>query len=215
MRYKPFIAILALAAFCAAFIGAQDKQDALEKYGSGQFDDAVKICLAELDAQNAGTMDKNMDSYAVLGWSLLKLKRYDEAVKYAELGRQISKFDPRIIEILGEAKFYNGKTAESLKLFQEYIGVAPEGARIDTVYYFIGEIYIMQGSFNLADIAMTTAIYHNPNNANWWARTGYAREMAKNYQTALDAYNQCLKLNPQQGDAQRGKDRVSAKLKGQ
>ena len=215
MRNNHFVAIVLLAAFCASASVAQDKEDALEKYGSGQFEEAVKICLTEIDAQNSGTMDKNMDSYAVLGWSLLKLKRYDEAVKYGELGRQVSKYDPRIIEIIGEGKFYLGKTGDALKLFQEYVGVAPEGARIDSVYYFMGEIYIMQGSFSLADIALTTAVYHNPNNANWWARAGYAREMAKDYQASLDAYNQCLKLNPQHGDAQRGKDRVSAKLKGQ
>lgn len=215
MRNKPFVAAALLIAFAGALAFAQTKQDALEKYTSGQFDEAVRICLAEIDAQNAGTMDKSTDTYAVLGWSLLKLKKYDDAVKYSELGRQIAKYDPRLIEIDAEGKFYQGKMAESLKLLQEYVNTAPEGPRIDSVYYFMGEIYILQGSFNLADIAMTTAVYHNPNNnANWWARCGYAREMAKSYQSALAAYNQALKLNPQHGDAQRGKDRVTAKMKG-
>jgi tetratricopeptide (TPR) repeat protein len=120
--------------------------------------------------------------------------------------------DYRIIEILGEAHFHLGNNLEALKEFEEYAVLAPTGDRIDIVYYYMGEIFIRLGEFNHADIAFTTAVYHSPNNARWWARLGYAREMAKDYEYALEAYDQALTLNSSHSEARRGKERVLRKM---
>ena len=47
---------------------------------------------------------------------------------------------------------------------------------------------------------------------SWWARLGYAREMAGNYIEAINAYDEALRLNSSSYDASRGRERVSAKL---
>ena len=71
----------------------------------------------------------------------------------------------------------------------------------------MGEIFIRLGEYNHADMAFTTAVYHSPNTARWWARLGYAREMARDYQFALEAYDKSLQLNPSLTEALReGKD---------
>lgn len=183
----------------------QDTPDALVLYQSGNYEEAVGVCEAELDIRPG-----NMDSYTVLGWSLIRLGKYKEALEKARSGLKISRYDARIIEIVGEAYFYLGKNLEALKWFEEYAALSPGGGRIDSVYFFMGELFIRIGEYNHADIAFTTAVYHSPNIARWWARLGYAREMAKDYDYSIEAYNKALELAPSFPDAKRGKERVEA-----
>ena len=76
----------------------------------------------------------------------------------------------------------------------------------------MGEIFIQQGKFSNADIALSTALYHSPNVADWWARLGYARERGQDFQWSLEAYNKALALNPNLVDAVRGRARVEQQL---
>lgn len=202
---------LALILFGTQSLVAQqaNKPDALAMYRNGQYAQAVQTTLDEIRQ-----MPKNMDSYSVLGWSLLKLGRYQEAVNYAKRALEISRYDNRIVEILGEGYYFLGDNAQAIKYFEEYSILAPTGDRIDDVYYYMGEIYIRMGDYNHADIAFSTAVYHSPNIAQWWARLGYAREMAKRYKLSLQAYDRALQLNPAFVDAIRGRERVQAALAG-
>jgi tetratricopeptide (TPR) repeat protein len=201
---------LALALLLAATLGfAQEKKDALELYRSGDFEAAIDTTRAELQE-----MPARLDAHAVLGWSLLKLRRYQEALESAQKAFTVSRYDPRIIEIAGESLYYLGRRQESLKYLEEYAAIAPTGGRIDIVYYLMGEIYIQQGRFADADIALSTAVYHSPNIADWWSRLGYAREKAGDATFALEAYNKALALNPNLAEAQRGKARVEGQSTG-
>ena len=56
------------------------------------------------------------------------------------------------------------------------------------------------------------AVKKEPTRDRWWARVGYAREMAGNYEEALLAYDESLKLNSTLYDAVRGRERVTSKL---
>jgi tetratricopeptide (TPR) repeat protein len=203
------VIVAALVALSAATAVAQDRPDALDLYRRGQFEEAVEVCLQELEAQ-----PRNMDSYVVLGWSLLRLERYQEALDYAQQALAISRYDYRIIEITGEAYFYMGRNVGALRAFEEYVVLAPTGDRIGLVYYFMGEIFVRLGEYNHADIAFSTAVYHSPNTARWWLRLGYAREMAEDFQWALTAYDRALELNANLVEASRGRDRVQAALRG-
>ena len=199
-----FIPVLLLGALS---IGAQDKYDAVELYRNGDYQGAIEVCRKELEE-----MPNRMDAHAVIGWSLLKLERYQEALVASQEALQISRYDPRIIETAGEALFYLRRPSEALKYFEEYVNISATGGRIDLVYYFMGEIFIQQGKFNNADIALSTALYHSPNVADWWARLGYARERGGDFQWSLEAYNKALALNPNLVDALRGRSRVEQQL---
>ena len=186
---------------------AQTRPDALQEYRNGNYERSIEICKSEI-AVNPG----NIESHVVICWSLIKLGRYAEALSYAQAGRNISRYDVRIAEILGELSYYQGQNNEALQYFQEYINLAPEGARIDTVYYFLGEVYIRLGRFRHADIALSTAVHWVPGNAAWWTRLAYARENAGDLREAVTAYETALSLDSQLPDARRGLDRVRQTL---
>ncbi|MDR1506817.1 MAG: tetratricopeptide repeat protein [Treponema sp.] len=189
--------------FIASALFAQQRPDALREYRNGNFDRSVEICREEI-VSNPG----NLESHVVICWSLLALRRYDEARTFALAGVNISRYDPRIIEILGEVYYFQGYNNDALRYFQEYANLAPQGSRIDMVYYYIGELFIRLGKFYHADIALSTAVYHTPRNANWWARLAYARESAGEYEEAITAYERALSLNAQLSDARRGLERA-------
>ena len=177
--------------------------DALAEYRAGNYDRAVQICRAEIDDNPA-----NLEAHVVICWSLVRLGRPEEALRFANSGRALSRFDIRLIEIMGEIYFLQGKNNEALKHFQECASLAPEGPRKDMVYYYMGEIYIKQGKFRHADIALTTAVHFVPGNAAWWVRLAYARENAAELSKAVEAYQMALSLDPKLNDAQRGLDRI-------
>lgn len=203
--------VLLILAICFSFAGlfAQSKPDALVLYRQGNYPEAIKICEQEIT-----TNPRNIDSYCVLCWSLVRNRQYAEGELRANEARKLAPADVRLMEILAEAKYYQGKNNEALEMFRTYIASAPSNAaRIGNAYYYMGEIYIRQGKYQHADISMTTAVYTEPLVDIWWTRCGYAREMAGSYATALEAYSKALELKASNADAARGKERVAARLR--
>ena len=209
---KKFSAVIAVIFAAGAVLYAQTteqgKQDALFLYNSGRFEEAIKICQKEIE-QNPN----RVDSYVVMCWSLVRSRQYAEAELRANAGLLVSPYDLRLIEILGEARFYLGKNNGAMEQFQKYIAAAPEnGARVGTAYYFMGELYVRKARYLHADIALSAAVRKEPLLERWWVRLGYAREMAKNYHGSLSAYDEALRLNPSTAAAQNGRTRVASLL---
>lgn len=196
-----------VAALAASPLSAQARPDALRMFREGKYEDARVTCLAELAADPS-----NIESYVVLVWSLLGLERYADAELYAAKAYSSVRKDPRIAEALGEAAFFQGKNDEALRYFQAYINLLPDGSRIGSVYYYMGEVYLRQVNLGHADIAMRTALQYEPGNALWWTRLGYVRERLSEWSYALDAYDAALAINPGLVDAQRGRERAQARL---
>lgn len=191
-------------------LSAQRKPDALKLFRDGRSLDergrteeardaytaSVAICLAEL-SQNP----RNLESYTVCTWSLLKLKRYDEVIKYCKEALNIAQ-DLRIIETAGEAYFYLGKYGLALQHLEQYVGSDQAGDRLGDAYFFIGEIYDKQKKYNKADIAYSIAVRFNSQRPLWWYRLAVAKEnnMEKtnlqDRQGVINAYRAVLRLSP-------------------
>jgi len=207
MRCPRFAVIGLFLMTASSVVFSQVKPDALAEYRLGNYERAIQICQEEIALDSA-----NVESYVVACWSLLRLGRYGETLRSARIARNLSRYDARITEILGEVYYYQGNNAEALQYFQEYINMAPSGQRIETVYYFIGEIYIRMGRYRHADIALSTAVHWVPGNAAWWTRLAFARENANDLAEAITAYERALALNPQLTDARRGLERAREAL---
>ncbi len=206
---KKFILFFAVCFVCSALLSAQQKADALALYRAGKYAESEAVCIQELQVN-----PRNIDSYVVLCWSLVKDKKYADAETYALEGRKYDASDIRLIEILGEARYYMGKNASALELFQLYIASGKTNSpRLGNAYYFMGEIYILQKKYLHADISLSAAVRTEPTVSRWWSRCGYAREMAGYYQSSYEAYEKSLALDANLLDAQRGKNRVARRLK--
>lgn len=199
-----FVTLYTTVLFCQNTV----KQDALVLYHNGKYREAVQVCEEELK-----TNPNRIESYVVMCWALVKNKQYAECEQRASEGLVLSPYDLRLIEILGEARYYLGKNQSAMEQFQKYVASASEsGSRVGTAYYFMGEIYIKQTKYQHADIALSSAVKKEPLLDYWWIRLGYAREMAGNYYEAMNAYDEALRLNSASYDALRGRERVNAKL---
>jgi tetratricopeptide (TPR) repeat protein len=202
-------AVVSALILAAASAWTQERADALRLYREGRYDEAVQVCLNELQE-----MPRNMDSYTVMGWSLLALGRHDEAYAQARKALETAPYDQRLVQIAGEALYYLGKNREALGYFEQYVTLAPTGGRVATVYSLMGEIFVRLGQYNNADIAFSTALHFEGQNARWWARLGYARENGGDLANAQAAYENALKLNSGLTEAQRGLESVKRKISG-
>jgi tetratricopeptide (TPR) repeat protein len=207
MNFIRFFAVIIISLIAVFSVFPQTAPDALNEYRQGNYERSVQICRDEIAAN-----PNNLESHVVICWSLVKLGRFDDALNYARTARSLSRYDPRVAEILGEIYFYQGNNSEALRYFQEYVNIAPTGARIEMGYYFIGEIFIRTAKYRHADIALSTAVHYMPSNAAWWTRLAYARENAGDYIQAVEAYEKAIALNSQLTDARRGLDRVRQTL---
>lgn len=208
MKKNIFVFFILFFIFEFSVFSQTSKQDALVLYHNGKYRESVQVCEEELKEN-----PNRVDSYVVMCWSLVKNKQYAEAEERALSGLEVSPYDLRLIEILGEAKYFLGKNTGAMEQFQRYVASAPEsGARVGTAYYYMGEIFIRQARYQHADIAFSSAVKKEPMLDSWWVRLGYAREMAGNYYEAVNAYDEALRLNASSIEASRGRDRVNAKL---
>ena len=98
------LALILLAFQIASAVLSQERPDALRLYREGKFAEAVQVCKDELEV-----LPRNMDSYTVMGWSLLALGRYQEAFDQATSALKIEPYDHRILQIAGESLYYLGK----------------------------------------------------------------------------------------------------------
>lgn len=167
------------------------------------YNEAVRLCNDEI-ARNLATRD----SYAVLVWALQRQKKYADVITWGERGLRLYADDYRIVETMGEAYFYLDDYESSLSLMQRYVNTLPQGERTSVAYFFIGEIYRLQGKYRHADIAMSTAVRLEPGVALWWYRLGTVRESAGDSAPAIAAYEQALRLNPNYQQALDGLNRL-------
>ena len=188
-----------------AIVGAQEapRPDALELYRGGQYGAAVEVTLSEIEENPA-----NLDAYTVLGWSLNTLNRYEDALSYGQQGLRVSRFDHRIIQIVGEAHYNLGNRVESLQYFEDYAAIAPNGSFIDEVYFLMGDVLYGLEEYHRADVALTSAVLLADQRGNprafWWELLGQARESGGSTDAAREAYIRAVQLNPNAQQAAAG-----------
>ena len=214
---KKIVCVLLVILSCA-FLAAQEKKDALKLYNLGRdyesagdmtaaearFREAAEVCRAELKENS-----RNIESYVVLSWALIRLKDYREAVNMCNEALKINAKEYRIIETKGEAYFYLDNYTESLKCFETYLSGLPNGPRNVVAMFFVAEAYRLMGKYEHADIAYCAALNKDPRNALYWFRLGRSREAANNKAGAKEAYTNALKFRANYPDAQEALKRVS------
>lgn len=209
MRASSGTLFFVLAVVLASAVGAQtfrEQGDLLLR--EGRYDDARKLALSALAANPADT-----DAGILVARSLLGLGRPADASNYASKSWDQRK-DPRLAAIIGEAFFDMGRNDEALIWLRYYLSALPEGPLAASSYYLTGEVYIRLARFGHADAAISTAVYLEPGNAQWWSRLAWAQEKAGDSRQALKSYEAALAIDPRLDDAVIGRERVLARLRG-
>jgi tetratricopeptide (TPR) repeat protein len=211
-----FLAMVFMVVMGTATLLAQEAPDALAKYREGRsaesagrtaestalYNEAVQICRTEIDNSVS-----TIDTYVVLTWTLQRQRKYNEVLTWGQRALNI-KNDGRIYETMGEAYFYLDNYNASLLNMRRYVNSLPQGERVSTAYFFIGEIYRMQNKLHYADIAYTTAVRLEPGMALWWYRLGIVREALGEANYATEAFERALRINPSYNDATTALSRV-------
>jgi tetratricopeptide (TPR) repeat protein len=214
-----WIVLASLSPFLSAQTG-QERPDALRSYRIGRdlesrngraaadpyYNEAIRICGDEI-SQNRATRD----SYTILTWALRRQEKFADVITWGERGLRLYGDDYRIVEIMGEAYFYLKNYDDSLRSMQRYVNALPQGDRASVAYFFIGEIYRLQGKFLRADIAYSTAVRLEPGLALWWYRLGTVRESAGDLVPAAEAFERALRLNPDYREASDALGRVRSR----
>jgi tetratricopeptide (TPR) repeat protein len=198
-------------------LSAQNNRDAAWNYQTGRdlenrnrmgeadfyYNEAVRITTDEI-SRNAATRN----TYTVLTWTLQRQRKYQDVITWGERGLRLFTDEYRILETMGEAYFYLNNYDESLRFMQRYANSVPQGDRTSIAYFFIGEIYRQKNLLHHADIAYSTALRLNPYSALWWYRLGLVREAMKDYPLAINAYEQVIRLNPDNQEARINLNRI-------
>ncbi|MDR1470565.1 MAG: tetratricopeptide repeat protein [Spirochaetaceae bacterium] len=215
-KASSFLLLYALVVTVIPLAAQSPRADALAAYNTGRdleargrtqeaessYRDAVRICNEEISSGIA-----NADTYAVLTWTLQRQRKYGEVITMGERALRLGN-DLRIVETMGEAHFYLGNYAASLYQMQRYVNALPQGGRASVAYFFIGEIFRLQGKNLSADIAYTTALHIEGGGvALWWYRLGQVREADKDYREAVKAYEAALRITPGYRQAREGLER--------
>jgi tetratricopeptide (TPR) repeat protein len=220
------ICIVVFLSFVAGLLFAQSdpRPDALARYQSGReqeaagrladadtsYSEAIRICQTEINQRIATS-----DTYTVMCWALQRQKKYGEVISWGDNGLRLYPDDYRINEIMGEAYFYLDDYDNSIKALQRYVNALPRGSRASTAFFFLGEIYRIQGKFLKADMAYTTAVRQEAGIALWWYRLGLAREGARDYTAAVEAFQRALSINPSYLEASNALARSRARINSQ
>ncbi len=226
IRYK----LVAIALFLLS-MGGVSAQSAEQLANSAtlalrenRYDEAVKLAsqasVILVQRKSVGLID----NYLTHVRALVRLSRYDEAIEIALKAHNQAPYDYRIIHALGESYFLSGDGMAALPYLQQYVAVQPTGDFVGQVYYYMGEIYLLQGRYQHADIAFSTSVYHSPQSYRWWYRLGYAREQAAEssrttneriylYILARTAYERVLVLSPSHIDARESLAIIQTKIR--
>lgn len=190
MKYKS-INFFLIFLFPLSILLAQNSGDALGLYREGLYKEAIEQTTRELRNNT-----RNMDARAIQAWSLISLKKYEEAEKLSLESLNINSQDARLVETLGEAYFYQNKLDPALQEFSKYIELSPQGARIGKVYSFMGDIFFKQKKFFESELAYTVATTDIPNSFSLWLKVGESRLAIKNDEGARIAFEKVLEIYP-------------------
>ncbi len=180
------------------------REDALLLWRQGDFNGAVRVTLAEIQED-----PRNRDSYTVLGWALLDLGRYADAVRYGRQGLSLFS-DVRVIRNVGEAYFRLGNYSEALAYLERSVAINPRSPGLDEVYVLLGAIHRQFGELLRAEFAYLASLHINSQYVPAWLGLGSIREQLGETEGAREAYEQALVIRPNIPEARDALLRLSA-----
>lgn len=229
-QYKIVCGILLVIMACGQGLAAQETgdKDALKAFIEGRYERAIALCKDEL-AIEGRPVDRRLNSYTVLCWSLLALNRTNEVFTYGFQALRLAPNDIRVLEIIGEAYYLDSNYVKAVEYFERFVRQTTIGNidqfriyRVFRAYKMLGASFIALKEFHHADIAFSVLIQYwglgggeynsAAEKADIYERLGYVREQAGNYAMAKEAYQTALSYNSRNQQAISGLARIEPLL---
>lgn len=159
-------------------------------FKAGKYREAIAKGQELIDADTA-----NISSYSVMGWSYLNLGQWKQALNIAKKSEKISKNNPGIIQILGEAYYELKEYDNAKKYFSKYLDIAPNGTLRGWVYYYLGSMYAKESKWYKAEISYSTAVYLDNDKVQWWMELASIYGKLDKQAQAENVYKKVLALD--------------------
>jgi tetratricopeptide (TPR) repeat protein len=167
-------------------------QLAHEHYHSGNFKQAINVCLEILENQ-----PDNAIVLRLLGLISYQMRNYDPAISYFRQAAQLNPNYAEAYDNLGTTLKVIGQFDEAIVCFQKAIQANPNYAE---AYYNLGNTFIMKGQLDTAITCYQKALQLNPSHAISYNNLGNAFREKGLLDEAITCYRKALLVEPTLAD---------------
>lgn len=163
-------------------------KEVIEKYNSGNFKEAEKICEEMLNAQ-----PQNFEALHFLGLINFQNRNYNEAIEYIEKALKINPYFADAHNNLGIIYYNLGKLDKAFEHYQKAVELNPQNADF---YNNIGVVLQSIGQFDESISYFQKTLELNPNHAQAYNNLGNSfREMGE-FEKAIECFDYAIKIKP-------------------
>ncbi len=163
-------------------------EQVIEKYNSGNFIEAEKICR-----QIINTHPQNTDALHFLGLINFQLRNYNEAIEYIKKALSINPHFADAHNNLGAIYYNLGKLDKAFEHYQKAVELNPYLA---DVYNNIGVVLQNIGQFHESISCFQRTIELNPNHAQAYNNLGNSLREIGELEKALECFNYAISIKP-------------------
>ena len=163
-------------------------ENAYRYYNSKNYRKAAE--LFEYEINNSPVL--KIEYFETLSNIYMYQKDYSNMLKVARSGIIINRFSPKLYFQKGYALYQLEKTNEAIESIRHSVYLNPNDAYVNN---FLGLLYLYTEDYKLAEASFLKANIYSPNNVVYMVNLAATYERNKDYNSALQIYEEVYKLD--------------------
>lgn len=163
-------------------------ENAYRYYNSKNYRKAAE--LFEYEINNSPVL--KIEYFETLSNIYMYQRDYSNMLKTARNGILINRFSPKLYFQKGYALYRLEKTNEAIESIRRSVNLNPNDAYVNN---FLGLLYLYTEDYKLAETSFLKANIYSPNNVVYMINLAATYERDKNYNSALQIYEDVYKLD--------------------
>lgn len=163
-------------------------ENAYRYYNSKNYRRAAE--LFEYEIKNSPVL--KIEYFETLSNIYMYQKDYSNMLKTARSGILVNRFSPRLYFQKGYALYQLEKTNEAIESLRRSVELNPNDAYMNN---YLGLLYLYTEDYKLAEASFLKANIYSPNNVVYMINLAATYERNKNYNSALQIYEDVYKLD--------------------
>lgn len=203
------INIIFILLFCLSLYSQNYDKNNIDRayiyYNSKDYEKAAE--LLEYEINNSPIL--KIEYFEMLSNIYMAQKDYENMLKTARNGIIINRFSSKLYFQKGYALCRLEKTNEAIESIRHSVELSPNDAYVNN---FLGLLYLDTENYDLAEASFLKANIYSPNNIVYMINLAATYERDKNYNSALQIYEDVYKLDKNYRDVSASIDRVKTLL---